>query len=51
MNDMLVERKEFLLIAGIVGREEVKVEEVVMDRNVEYETNATHWFELEKVRE
>ena len=51
MNDMLVERKEFLLIAGIIGREEIEVEEVVMDRNVEYETNATHWFELEKVRE
>ncbi len=46
VNDMLVERKKFLLIAGIVGRKEVEVEEVVMDRDVEYETNTTHWFEL-----
>ena len=47
MNDMLVKRKELLMIAGVVSRKEVKVEEMVMDGDVEDKANATHaWVEV-----
>lgn len=46
MNDVFVEGQEFLLITGIVGGEEVEVEEVVMNRDIEYKADAAHGFEL-----
>jgi hypothetical protein len=49
MNNVFVKWKELLMIAGIVSGEEVKVEKVVMDRNVEHEANAAHsWIGMRK---